>query len=164
MLEPVQNWEAHKENVLPVKRGRSVNVLGEKLSVVKSGAETDADNANHLNMFEDMISKAKIVHEAALAAESRGEPIPTVDPNQAPGLLEAYLLYFKWVRDTYPSSSDKALAVLEQATCDMKHSTTLKNDTRFVKLWIEYVSNPNIKCYFCHFVILSLLFRTCNRP
>ncbi|KAJ1390469.1 Mad3/BUB1 homology region 1-domain-containing protein, partial [Ochromonadaceae sp. CCMP2298] len=52
--------------------------------------------------------------------------------------LAAYIQHLKWVRDTYPSSSDRALQLLERCTYELKSETSLQNDTRFVKLWIEY--------------------------
>jgi len=139
VLEQGHGWEACKENVQPAKRGRSANVLGERLTTIKSSADTDAANAKQLTMFEDMLCQAREIHSAEMQAQEQGLPPPPADSNQVPGLLEVYLLYFKWTRDAYPSSSEKALAVLEQATCDLKHAEALKNDVRFVKLWVEYV-------------------------
>jgi len=139
VLDQAHGWEACKENVLPVKRGRSANVLGEKLTTIKSSADADAANAKDVNMFEEMLRRAREIHNAEVLAQEQDLPPPPTDSNQVPGLLEVYLLYFKWTRDTYPSSSDKALSVLELATCDLKHADHLKNDARLVKLWIEYV-------------------------
>ena len=139
------DWELSKENVQPVKRGRSVNVLGERLAVVKPTAELESINKKQEESFEQMICKAK---ENAVSVSVTGID---VDPNQTPGLLEVYLLYFKWVRDTFPSSSDKALHVLEAATCDMKDDVKLKNDIRFIKLWIEYVSKSEAQAVPCQF-------------
>lgn len=33
--------------------------------------------------------------------------------NDMKSLLEQYLLYFKWIRDAFPSNSEKALKLLE---------------------------------------------------
>jgi hypothetical protein len=129
------DWETCKENVQPIKRGRAVNALVERLAVVKPSMDLEESNKKKQEYFEEIISKAKKSAESGVAE--------TEDRNQVPGLLECYLLYFKWVRDSFPSSSEKALAVLEQATCDMKDDARLKNDTRFVKLWIEYVRDTS---------------------
>jgi len=51
--------------------------------------------------------------------------------------------YFKWIRDTYPSDSNKALLLLERCTYEFKDNDKYRNDSRFVKMWIEYVSNKN---------------------
>jgi hypothetical protein len=45
--------------------------------------------------------------------------------------LAAYIKHLKWVRDTYPSSSDKALQLLERCTYELKSETSLQNDTRY---------------------------------
>jgi len=48
--------------------------------------------------------------------------------------------HFKWIRDTFPSDLSRSLAFLERCTNDLKSNEGLKNDIRFVKMWIEYVS------------------------
>lgn len=110
-------WENCKENVMPIKRGRSVKVLEDSLSLKSS--ETRAQLENQEKLFEKNLKE--------------NESSPKQD------LLEIYLKYFKWIRDAYPSRSDKALVILERCTTDLKEEATLKNDVRFVKLWIEYV-------------------------
>jgi hypothetical protein len=137
-------WELSKENVQPVKRGRSANVLGERLVGLKSKGSDTIEEKQKL-VFESMIVKAK-ENEAALDVEEN--PAHASDINDKPNeenqsLLEVYLLYFKWVRDTFPSSSDKALEVLEAATRDLKEHEGIKNDPRYIKLWVEYVSEMN---------------------
>ena len=82
-------WEAYKENVLPIKRGRSVKGLSESLQ--KSSDSASIDKLRE-KVFEDtIIAAGKTPKE----------------------LLEAYILYFKWTRDAYPSSAEKALNLLE---------------------------------------------------
>ena len=120
-------WELSKENVQPIKRGRSTNILGEKLTLLKSSTSNDA-HSEQCKEFEEMIAKAK---ENSSSSNPDGKVQQTV--------LEAYLLFFKWTRDTYPNSSEKALGVLESATKDLKDDESIKNDARYIKLWIEYV-------------------------
>ena len=52
-------------------------------------------------------------------------------------ILQAYIRYYKWVRETYKTSNDKSKAVLERATTEFKDSPHLKNNEIYVKLWIE---------------------------
>jgi len=143
------DWENCKENVQPIKRGRSANMLAKKgLGEHKPKGGEEATNDQQKAAFEKMISKAKTRKLAAAAADATGNAATPTAPSadgdgksdsDKPSLLEVYLLYFKWVRDTYPEASDRALAVLEQATCDMKDEGGIKNDPRYIKLWIEYV-------------------------
>jgi hypothetical protein len=137
------DWENCKENVQPIKRGRNVNALGDKLKPA-FGLSNEAENDKQRVYFEAQISKAK---EQSTSDEPR-------DANQEPGLLEVYLLYFKWIRDTYPSAADKALHILEKATCDMKEDEKIKNDPRYIKLWIEYVSEVEVL-----YIYIYILFR-----
>ena len=116
MASSEPTWEACKENVLPIKRGRSAKGLNAALTTTSKDKDT--------------LATTEQGHETALLEAAAGGDNVVV--------LEAYIRYFKWIRDTYPSSTDKALKLLEQCTCELKSDPTLRNDTRFVKMWIEY--------------------------
>lgn len=83
-------WEACKENVLPIKRGRSAKGLSESL-------QNNADDASGNN------PRDKIFEDSIIAAAKSS-------PKE---LLDAYSLYFKWTRDTYPTNTERALKLLE---------------------------------------------------
>lgn len=99
-MDPGQNptevpaWEASKENVLPIKRGRSAKGLSVSLAHPVSN---EALNADQERAFERQINNNSVT-----------------DPLQK---LEVYVRYLKWVRDTYPSVTDKALQILEVWIC-----------------------------------------------
>lgn len=113
-------WETCKENVQPIKRGRSVRGLGETLAA-KSNADMGVNPfAEQERQFE--VQVASLAQAGAPACEQ----------------LDAYAAYFKWTRDAFPSSSERAQAVLERATAALKDSSELKNEPRFVKMWVEY--------------------------
>jgi len=110
-MEQAHSWETCKENVQPIKRGRSTKGLGK-------GFTTDRVEA---------LEEQEAAFERGIAGLS--------DSRQ---LLDAYVQYFKWTRDAFPSSSDKAQHLLERATAELKDNAELKNEPRFVKMWIEY--------------------------
>lgn len=85
-------WETSKENVVPIKRGRSAKGLGESLSA----------NRQFGNI---VIPPQEQEFEAQLSNPSETET--------ARDLLDVYIKYFKWVRDNYPSDTEKALKLLE---------------------------------------------------
>jgi hypothetical protein len=89
--ENAPTWEACKENVLPIKRGRSAKGLSESLQV-----------KNHENSAIDKL-REKVFEDSLCNAQKSG----------CKDLLEAYISYFKWTRDTFPSNSEKALHLLE---------------------------------------------------
>lgn len=86
----VPAWEAAKENVLPIKRGRSAKGLSVSLAHPVS---QDTLNADQDRAFEAQLENNTVT-----------------DPVQR---LELYVKYLKWVRDTFPSVTDKALQILE---------------------------------------------------
>lgn len=87
----MENWEASKENVLPLKRGRNVKELNETLEKV------DTMKASTLKLMQESVFEASINDTTKTPLE----------------LLDAYSNYVKWTQDTFPSSSDKTLKLLE---------------------------------------------------
>lgn len=116
MCESAPVWETSKENVLPLKRGRSAKGLADTLGTDKK--KKSSDSLNEEKSFENGL---------ILASDNVKK-------------LEIYVGYFKWTRNTFVSNSERALKLLERCTCDLKDEEVLKNDLRFVKMWIEYVS------------------------
>jgi Cu/Zn superoxide dismutase len=112
-MEQTHSWETCKENVQPIKRGRSIKGLGQGATVERLEALEEQEAAFERGIAG--ISDSKL-------------------------LLDAYVQYFKWTRDAFPSSSDKAQQLLERATAELslKNNAEVKNEPRFVKMWIEY--------------------------
>lgn len=106
-------WETSKENVLPVKRGRSTKGLQNSLNHIHNTAQKGTNS-----IFEE---------------ELAGEQTPS-------SILDVYVRYFKWTRDEFPSNAAKSMEILERCTAQLSAASELKNDMRFVKMWIEYVS------------------------
>lgn len=86
----IPGWEAAKENVLPVKKGRSAKGLSEIL--VRPVSKTLEEEQEHA--FEELVHS-------------------TVSPTEK---LELYGRYLKWAKDTFPSSTDKIMQILEVRT------------------------------------------------
>ncbi len=124
-MEEAPDWELCKENIVPLKRGRPNIAKFDKSKVLASN--DDADNAKEfLHKIEKQI---------------QDDSVSTTE------LLETYISYYKWVRDTYPSSSEKALKVLEECTYTLNKkdsSNCIKNNIKYVKMWIEYADMVRI--------------------
>eukprot|EP01035_Chromulina_nebulosa_P029665 gene29665-39339_t len=113
-------WEAAKENVLPLKRGRATKGLAERVEFNNQGSEISQENESAKDIFEKELLALKNKEGAGLE------------------LLLTYVKYLKWTRDSFPSSKDKALQLLERCTFELKEDEKLKNEPQFVKIWIEY--------------------------
>jgi hypothetical protein len=122
MADEVPAWEACKENVLPIKRGRSVKGLSAALSSSSSSSSS----------FSSLAAQEK-VHEEACESAAKG--------GSASDVLDRYCQYIKWVRDAFPTQQEKTLKLLERATHACKDEASLKNDVRLVKIWIEYADS-----------------------
>ena len=138
------NWETCKENVLPVKSGRVV---------------TQLNNALKKETGEGLLGSGSGSGGGFLGAERERQAAQASFERQIDSffnrdafnrdnseLLDIYVNYFKFTRAEYPSNQQIALKVLEKCTLHLKDDEALKNDVRFVKLWIEYadmVPQPN---------------------
>lgn len=123
------DWELSKENVAPIRSGRSVKGL--------SGV---GGLANKPVLGKDLGAKEEEKkHEEAIAeAKTRMRKEDGSFSSEAEDMvLQAYIRYYKWVRETYKTSNDKSKAVLERVTSELKDSVELKNNEMYVKLWIE---------------------------
>eukprot|EP01035_Chromulina_nebulosa_P019674 gene19674-25592_t len=110
----IPKWEASKENILPIKRGRSVKGLNDNIS-------------NNIS-----------INNTLLKEEKEFELLLINHKDSKDNLLDSYIKYIKWTRDTYPSNNEKTLVLLERCTVELKDNEDLKNNIKFVKCWIEY--------------------------
>jgi hypothetical protein len=63
-MSTLPNWEACKENVLPLKVGRSVKSLDENLSVIPTNDRNEGSNKDARSLvFEEELKKKKIPTE-----------------------------------------------------------------------------------------------------
>ena len=125
-------WELSKENVQPVKRGRSAALLSDVLLSKRANSNLGSLEEDRSKYFEEQLSLAK-------------------DPSSGvSSALDSLLVYenqFKWIRDNFPTDASRLLKLLERCTFELKAEKELSNDTRFIKMWIEYVSQPIIQPY-----------------
>lgn len=118
-------WETSKENIKPVKSGRAVGDIDKAKKRGLSSADDRAEE-KYCKLIGYLVMKCrKFTDEIARA---------TADDD----VLDAWLRYIKWARNTFPSSSSKTLTVLEAATRALQDEDKYANDPRYVKCWIEY--------------------------
>ena len=108
-------WEASKENVMPLKRGRNVVDLNQALRAHDS-VQTK------LRLETEMKTR-----EAAIAAYAGDDP------------LAHWLEYVRWLEVQMPEDTRKKFKVLEKCTRELKDDRKYRNDMRYVRLWIQYV-------------------------
>ncbi|KAG7835565.1 hypothetical protein KL942_005103 [Ogataea angusta] len=112
--------EADKENIQPLKQGRSANNLVKALSLNKETRK-------------EILARERDQFEASL------------DPAQLEDLddpLEPYLKYLDWIHTHYPSGANTEsglIQLLERITHDFKDDDYYKNEVRYFKVWLEYV-------------------------
>eukprot|EP01050_Picozoa_sp_SAG11_P025079 SAG11_NODE_5546_length_1530_cov_1.257862_1_plen_473_part_10 len=107
-------WEKSKENVMPLKRGRSVKGL--KLGL---GGSTKKGKS--------LIETQRQGFEAELQSNTSSDP------------LDIWIRYIKWMQAAFPKGSTELLPVLERCTRECRvHAWQYAQDKRFLKVWIIY--------------------------
>ncbi|KAI5846813.1 Mad3/BUB1 homology region 1-domain-containing protein [Tricharina praecox] len=115
--------EGHKENIQPIRSGRSARALAASLSPLTSKP--------HAMRSEHRARQDEFEEELTTAAELD-------DP------LEVWLRYINWTVETFTSghSADSGLLqLLERATKEFIHDNQYKNDPRYLKLWVQYAQD-----------------------
>lgn len=121
---PVTNFdviESDKENVLPLRNGRSASTLSLSLR--------QKSNAEHSETLTDL----RLEYERKILEE--------LDDMDDP--LELYLDYISWINNAYPqggqSKQSGMLDILERCLMYFKDFETYKNDPRYLKVWLWYL-------------------------
>lgn len=109
-------WETSKENVMPLKRGRNVLELNKALRTNGS--------------FQEKLKVEKLAQdmEAKIRAYVGDDP------------LHEWVQYIRWIEIHLPEDTRKKFSVLEKCTRVLKEESRYKDDIRYVRLWIQYVS------------------------
>ncbi|KAJ1977804.1 protein kinase [Dimargaris xerosporica] len=113
-------FEDQKENIQPLRKGRSAAKLVEIFS---------QDEATRLRYLDEQ----KQAFEDAVAA---------VDLDQDEDPLDAYSRYVRWTLENYPqghNSMSQLVPLLERTLHQFQDDERYKNDPRYLKLWLVYV-------------------------
>lgn len=112
---PYSEIEDHKENILPLREGRSVQRL-------KNALSSDFIELNRVrNEFETRLTK-----------ELSGTPDP----------LGLWMEYIDWTRDAFPQGTNsKLLDVIERCLVYIKNQEQFRDDIRCLDLWLFYIDS-----------------------
>lgn len=116
--------DSHKENIQALPSGRSAKALAQLYSPP---------------LFTPDAAPVSEAHAKARAAFER--ELLTIDEADDP--LDIYDRYVKWTLETFPSaqstSQSQLLPLLERATKAFQGNDQYKNDSRYLKLWLQYI-------------------------
>ena len=130
-------WELKKENVLPIKCGRSAKALNKVLCQAQDPWDSHSAAVPS--------SRDSRLHEQQQAFEDRVSAGDADDP------LKPWLRYIKWAQRTFPSGGRLPLGsgvmeLLERCTRTFRREARYRNDERYIKVWIRYadlLKNPS---------------------
>lgn len=120
-VTPFQLLEADKENIQPIPQGRSAAKL-----------------ASIVNCDPEKLSLKLQEEREAFELQLRPEYLEELDDP-----LHVYIQYVKWIRENYKTGNTKEsqlIKVLERTTHDFKDDDYYKNEVRYFKMWLEYIT------------------------
>ncbi|GMF01417.1 unnamed protein product [Ambrosiozyma monospora] len=120
-------FEQDKENIQPIRHGRSAATLAKIYSIPQSERRK-------------MLAKEKEAFEEKL----KSEYLETLDDP-----LEPYLDYLKWTRENFTTGADSEsgmVNLLEKITQDFRDDEYYKNEIRYFKVWLERVIYTWYRC------------------
>lgn len=110
-----------KENIMPIPQGRSAKTLDKLI------------HTNQETLGKEMMIQ-RLQFENSLDPTILGEQD---DP------LDTYLQYIRWIRETYRTGNtneSELIQLLERTTHDFKDDSYYKNEIRYFKVWLEYIT------------------------
>jgi checkpoint serine/threonine-protein kinase len=110
----VSDLDAHKENIQPRPKGRSIGSLA-----TLSSADREAKLEEGHAKFQELLD--------------------SLDEQDDP--LQIYIDYIDWTIQMYPQVQNldsNLMSLLKSATDAFKDTLLYKNDLRYLKIWIEY--------------------------
>ncbi|XDV43777.1 hypothetical protein PO909_012187 [Leuciscus waleckii] len=115
MAECDVEWELCKENIQPLKQGRTISALHQALCQQQEGNHT-------------ALNQKKQAFESELRMYDGDDP------------LDVWVRYIKWTKQTFPQGGKESnlSVLLERAVMLFTADKKYHNDVRYVELWIEF--------------------------
>ncbi|KAK2879207.1 hypothetical protein Q8A67_019998 [Cirrhinus molitorella] len=115
MAECDAEWELCKENIQPLRQGRSVSALHQALCQQQEGNHT-------------ALNQQKQAFESELRLYDGDDP------------LDVWFRYIKWTKQTYPQGGKESnlSLLLERAVTRFTADKKYHNDVRYIELWIDF--------------------------
>ena len=114
------DWENVKENAKPLKRGRNVQKLNSFARGALSTRKAEKTREETKMNFEQEIKNAanNLEHDS----------------------LDTWIRYIKWTEEEYPAGGQQSnlLVLLERCCRTFLKVQEMKNDDRYIKIWLKY--------------------------
>lgn len=107
--------EADKENIIPIREGRSAASLARLFSTSLPDLK-EIQSEEHERLIEDINNY-----------EELDDPI------------EPFLKYISWIEENFPSQQSDIIVALDRTKEVFKDEAHYMNDPRYVKIWIKYI-------------------------
>ncbi|KAJ5067900.1 mitotic checkpoint serine/threonine-protein kinase bub1 [Anaeramoeba ignava] len=101
--------ENSKENIQPLKTGRDLSILSQKLI-------NPTNDQEKTQLFETQLKQTQNGKE----------------------LLKKWVEYLKWKRQIQPQGGQEIINLFERSTRELLKYQEIKNDIRYLKIWLEY--------------------------
>jgi len=154
----IEAIEDQKENIQPIRSGRSAAQLVSLFNPASSSATAAGQNYNPISLIHARKQShhrfQHLIHILQLASDNSPIPDPQ-DRALAQDLLkdplDIYLQYIRWTIESYPaggtSGESQLIPLLEQVTRKFLKNKRYQHDKRYLKCWIFYASQVNMSAH-----------------
>jgi checkpoint serine/threonine-protein kinase len=127
-------WEGHKENIQPLKRGRKPSELRRQFAPLQTISEEHVLDSTIC--YANHNDKHKLAYERGQWEQKVNQP--SMDP------LQTWMDYLRWIEDNYPNlpPQSRYIETLQTLTRGFVSNPDLmnryRNDERLVNVWLKY--------------------------
>ncbi|KAJ2662502.1 protein kinase [Coemansia sp. RSA 1199] len=144
------DFEHQKENIQPLRRGRSANTLallyGDKDSAGLNS--THRHSLQPLRLLQPSLSESTEMDGLGVSSHLQEQntqfqqEIAATDPVESDDPLDVYYRYVQWLLEVFPQAHGHhaIIKLVEKPLQLFRHEERYRNDARFVKMWIWYTS------------------------
>ncbi|KAJ2764586.1 protein kinase, partial [Coemansia nantahalensis] len=149
------DFEHQKENIQPLRRGRSAHTLAQLYAGSKEGSTLGSDSRHSLQPHRPLQPRTAAAAEAAPAAEGAGmkmtsqlqernaqfqAEIAQLDVAESDDPLDVYHRYVGWLLEVFPQAHGHQMIIkLVEAPLKLfRDQERYRNDARYVKMWVWY--------------------------
>ncbi|KAJ2877793.1 protein kinase [Coemansia aciculifera] len=142
------DFEHQKENIQPLRRGRSATALALLYGKTSDDAPLQPARAPAMKVSTTMVNGEPEVVEIRVSAHLQAQnaqfqaEISALDPSETDDPLDVYYRYIQWLIEVFPQAvgHQAVIKLVERPIRLFRDQERYRNDSRYLKMWIWYCS------------------------
>ncbi|KAJ2692263.1 protein kinase, partial [Coemansia spiralis] len=140
------DFEHQKENIQPLRRGRSAHTLAQLYASSKDGSTLGSESRHSLQPHRPLQPKAAEGGEVKMTSQLQERnaqfqaEIAQLDVAESDDPLDVYYRYVRWLLEVFPQAHGHQMVIkLVEAPLKLfRDQERYRNDARYVKMWVWY--------------------------